>query len=206
MSTIAQKYGFGDWATLWNKSENASLKKKRSNPNVLHPGDIVNIPEIETKQENATTDQKHIYVCKLPKKKETLRLKFDDEQGEPMANEPCLVTLGDGTEIELSTDGDGIVEIEVPLNIISAKIEIDACEWPLEIGQLNPVNESTSDDNISGAQARLNNLGFYCPQSGQLDDLTQQAIKAFQNTQESLEETGQLDQETCDALKKEYGG
>ena len=205
MSTIAQKFGFSDWNTLWKDAENASLKKKRNNPNVLYPGDVVTIPEVEIKQESAATDQKHEFTCKLPKMKDVLRLQLDDENGEPMAEQDCIVTLDNETELNLTTDGEGIVEIEIPINVRSAKIEIDGCEWPLEIGQLNPVDEPTEDNNISGAQSRLNNLGFDCPTSDELDDRTQQAIKAFQSTQKNLDITGQLDKKTCSALKKEHG-
>ncbi len=35
---IAKKYGFSDWRTIYNHADNAELKQKRPDPNILHPG------------------------------------------------------------------------------------------------------------------------------------------------------------------------
>jgi LysM repeat protein len=35
LSSIAHEYGFPDYQTIWNHADNAQLKQKRKNPNVL---------------------------------------------------------------------------------------------------------------------------------------------------------------------------
>ena len=57
LSSIAAKYGFGDWKALYDHPSNAALKKKRPNPHVLFPGDVVSIPEKEKKQARVKTGQ-----------------------------------------------------------------------------------------------------------------------------------------------------
>ena len=51
VSSIAGKYGMF-WETIWNYSQNSELKNRRSDPNVLHPGDSIFIPEQELKEES----------------------------------------------------------------------------------------------------------------------------------------------------------
>ena len=50
VSRIADENGFGSWETLWDHPDNAELKAKRKNPNVLAEGDEVAIPEKKKKQ------------------------------------------------------------------------------------------------------------------------------------------------------------
>src|SRR5438552_2032144 len=49
LSSIAQQNGFRDWNTIYNASENAAFRKKRPNPNLIVPGDIVMIPDKKSK-------------------------------------------------------------------------------------------------------------------------------------------------------------
>jgi len=45
LSSIAKKYGFSSYKTIWDHGQNADLKKKRQNPNVIFPGDRLFIPD-----------------------------------------------------------------------------------------------------------------------------------------------------------------
>src|SRR5258708_33469109 len=45
ISSIAAQNGFGRWQTVWDRPENAALKKTRKNPNALSPGDQVFVPD-----------------------------------------------------------------------------------------------------------------------------------------------------------------
>ena len=49
LSSIAQQNGFRDWNTIYNAKENAAFRKKRPNPNLIVPGDIVTIPDKKDK-------------------------------------------------------------------------------------------------------------------------------------------------------------
>ena len=44
--TIAQQNGFPNWRTISDHASNTALRALRLNPHVLHPGDIVQIPEV----------------------------------------------------------------------------------------------------------------------------------------------------------------
>jgi hypothetical protein len=44
LSGIAKKHGFKDWRTIYNDPSNAAFRRKRPNPNLIFPGDVVVIP------------------------------------------------------------------------------------------------------------------------------------------------------------------
>ena len=200
---IAQEYGFACWETIWDDGDNAALRDLRKNPGILQPGDIVIIPDSKTKQETAATEARHKFVYKVPCMTETLKLKLLDIDDTPIANKPFLLVV-DGKEFEGSTDGDGMLEQEIPVKAKEGKIEIDSNEWFLEFDHLNPIDEEASDSNILGVQSRLNNLGIPCPESGELDEATGMAISAFQRLA-GLQETGELNDKTKAALKEKHG-
>jgi N-acetylmuramoyl-L-alanine amidase len=73
-------------------------------------------------------------------------------------------------------------------------------ELELGLGEIDPVED------ISGVQARLNNLGFHCgEEDGEHDALLEQAIADFQ-ARHDLEPTGELDDATRATLLEEHGG
>src|SRR5262245_51865590 len=84
LSRLAQQYGFSDYCTIWNHPQNAELKRKRNNPNVLYPGDILFIPDRELCEEVRPTDQCHAFVLRRPNLK--LRLVLEDQYEKPVAN------------------------------------------------------------------------------------------------------------------------
>jgi hypothetical protein len=63
LSHLAAQYGFRDYLTIWDHPNNAALKDKRQNPNVLFPGDSVFIPDKEKKSVSRPTgdnaEEKH---------------------------------------------------------------------------------------------------------------------------------------------------
>ncbi len=63
ISSVAYQHGFF-WETLWNHGDNAGLKKERKDPNVLHPGDVVVIPDLTVKEESCATEQVHEFRLK----------------------------------------------------------------------------------------------------------------------------------------------
>src|SRR6202022_151085 len=77
-SNIAEQYGF-PWKTLWNHPENADLKQSRKDPNVLYPGDTVNVPDKELKEEPRGVDARHKFKKKGEPTHIKIRLLLDDE-------------------------------------------------------------------------------------------------------------------------------
>lgn len=197
LSSIAQRYGL-KWEKVWNHPKNSNLKEKRKNPNVLYPGDMLFIPEKEEKQESGATEQKHRFKVKgVPSK---LILVLKDEEDKPRANVSYTLEI-DGQLFSDKTDGSGKLEHSIPPNAKKGKLTIEGGpeEYSLQLGNIDPITE------ITGIQARLNNLGFYLgPVDGKMNPDTTEAIKFFQ-TEHGLKVNGETDQATRDKLLKEHG-
>src|SRR5262245_39538254 len=95
LAKIARRFGFANFAIIWDDPQNAGLKQQRKNPNVLFPGDQLSIPDKKLKQESAVTQQKHRFELKNPKI--TLRLVLEDACSKPIANTSCELSVEDET-------------------------------------------------------------------------------------------------------------
>ena len=200
INSIAATYGFADSQAILNDAGNAFLKKNRADGHQLHPGDEVTIPEQPPTVYSLSTGKRHTFVLKRPKR--LLRIALRDGEGQPLTGDYTLVA--GSVERRGTLDGDGTLEEELPANLTQAKVTIDGVEYAVLIGHLNPL-DGTGDDGLTGAQARLSNLGF-APGSvdGNLGPKTRQALRAFQEAQ-GLEITGTLDSATREKLKNEHG-
>src|SRR5215472_1360060 len=145
LSLIAKKYGFPDYKIVWDHPENADLRKLRKNPNILFPGDEVFIPDKEEKEESGSTDKRHSFV--VDKEKLKLRLVLEDIYEKPIAGAQCALLVGDQT-FQLTTDGNGKIEQEIPLDAKEGALVIRGDQTPfaddvipLKIGHLDPIDE-----------------------------------------------------------------
>jgi hypothetical protein len=191
--SVAKDQGFF-WRTLWDLPENAALKQKRKDPNVLFQGDEVFVPDLRQKQESGATEQRHRFKRKGDPVKFKLRLLSMDK---PRASEDYVLEI-DGKLIRGKTDADGKLEEWIPGNAEGGKITLKggAEVYPVQIGHLDPVDET------SGIQQRLNNLGFLCgTENGEIGPQTRQAICAFQAKHE-LKVTGEPDEATKAKLQE----
>lgn len=201
LSSIAYRYGFADALAIYEHADNADLRRLRPSPHLLHPGDVVVIPERRLSVRQLPTGRNHTIVVKLPRR--LVRVRVVDALGEPMRNLAFTLTVGDQT-CEGTSDGDGIVEQHVPARASHAVLVIGDLTIPLAIGHLNPARD-TSDDGVSGIQARLRNLGYRPgPVDGRLGSKTRAALRAFQRARR-LDETGQPTDETLRALADAHG-
>jgi len=195
LSSIAQRHGLF-WQKIWDHPNNTELKRRRD-PNILYPGDVVFIPEKEKKQENGSTEQRHRFRKKGVPAKVRLRLKRNDQ---PRANESYVLEV-DGNFFTGTTDADGKLEQSIPPNAKKGKLFIGKKreEYILNLGYMDPLNE------LIGIQKRLNNLGFHCgPTNGVLTPQTTDALKAFQK-KHNLTESGEADEATKNKLIEIYG-
>ncbi len=173
VSSIADQFGFSDYKRIWNHPENADLKRKRQNPNVLLPGDQLFIPDKEATSYSKPTGQSHEFqVTTTPLK---LRIKLDRFYSSPISSAPCELRMG-GNLVKATSDANGIVEVIIPKSvhdaILTVHYKITAkgqslpadVEVPIKIGHLNPESE------LSGQVARLSNLGYYRGDPDILDD------------------------------------
>ncbi|MEZ4406339.1 MAG: peptidoglycan-binding protein [Polyangiales bacterium] len=196
LSSIAERYGFF-WQTLWNAPENEGLRASGRHPNVLHPGDVVVIPDKRVTSYMRPTGSRHTWKVKGVPAKMRLRLMWEDD---PRVNEPYTLFV-DGKETSGTTDGDGWIEVSIPPRAQTGTLVVGEGdheeEYTLTLGQLDPVEE------VSGVQARLANLGFPCEISGSLDEPTRAALRRFQ-LQQGMEPTGEIDDATRSRLREQH--
>ena len=184
LSKLAEQYGFSDYRTIWDHPENAALKSKRKDPNILLPGDTVFIPELKQRTEEKAVDQKHTFE----KRQVPLMLRLDlvRSYDKPVADTPCDLFV-DFVQFSLTTDGDGLVEQKIPktaqqaLLVVKDKVQIKGndipvfFQVPVRIGHLDPLDEP------SGQMVRLANLGYYRLEGEDLDeDEFRSAVEEFQ--------------------------
>lgn len=204
VTKIAHLHGF-DAQTVWNDPMNAKLREKRPDWNIIHPGDVLWIPERSERRylivKNGTTNR---YVANIPKMPVELRIQVG---GEPLPDEPYVI-LGLGPDpIEGATDQDGWLRTTVPVHVREIEVLLTERDRTLRlrVGDMDPV------DTLAGLKKRLTHLGFYQPTrvGVESDDVADgealiAALKAFQSHR-GLEPTGKLDDETRKALTGEHG-
>lgn len=200
MASIAYENGFLV-DTLWNDPGNASLKASRKDRNILLPGDRVHIPDKRMRSENCSVDSDHKFELKGAK--EVLRIALLDSDGKPRKSLLYTIKIRGGREKSGKTDGNGVIEAPIPPNAREGKLIVKG-EWgeehyDLEIGAIDPPST------VSGIQSRLNHLGFVCGEvDGIMGPKTAGAIEKFQKNQ-NLKETGEMDDDTRDALVRQHG-
>jgi N-acetylmuramoyl-L-alanine amidase len=203
ISSIAKLYRIADPSKIYSHPDNAALRQKRADPNLLFPGDEVAIP-FETRQENRAIDSKHRF--RVGAQPTMLRLIILNEDGQPVADKNYSLSV-DGQQVEGRTRPNGLIEHEIAADAQRGELRVQLDDpaygtvytWSLQIGFLDPIDE------LSGVQARLNNLGF---DSGEVDGLngprTRAAVKSFQK-KHGLVVDGIAGPKTKAQLKRVYG-
>lgn len=179
--SIADHYGFADWKTIWEHPNNGPLTQRRADPQRLVPGDDLHIPDKGERWVKVATNQKHVFELRSPQSH--LKVALEDRFGDPYARRPYKV-LFDDKVIEGRTDERGLVEVALPCTpeqSVVVQLPENDIEWLVELGTLYPVVE----EDVTGAQAVLQNLGFLGETAadactGLLDAATGEAIVAFQ--------------------------
>ena len=196
LSSITKKYGFSDWRKIYNHADNAEFRRKRTDPHIIYPGDKVTIPEKTVKEESGATEQTHRFQTKEDRL--WLRIAFKDAGNQPVANTPYRLELG-GKTIKAATDGEGLLDKEIPPQVKDAILIIEDQEIFLKIGYLDPI------DTITGWQGRLNNLGYKAGEAdGEESAETRSAIEEFQ-CEHDLKVDGIAGPATQAKLKKVHG-
>lgn len=197
ISSIANRYGFF-WMTLWNLPENATLKNKRKNPNVLMPGDEVVVPDIRIREQEVATDAQHTFVrLGIPMQFRMQLL----SAGQPRSGVAYRFDI-EGQSATGKTDSEGIVKLSIPPGTTTGTLWLKEGETPeiyeLSFGELNPIED------VSGVQQRLNNLGYDCKVTKQLDEQTLVALSTFR-AERQLADSDSIDDATRDALLEAHG-
>lgn len=202
LSSIARRFGFKSYHKIYHHPNNSAFREKRPNPNIIYPGDFLFIPDPLVKEEACATDKRHRFS--LLRTKVLLRIRLEDRQQQPYKYKRYKVEVGQKT-CSGHTNEKGIVEELIPADATTGTLflwlsdesdEQASIKMPLNIGHLDPVDE------ITGAQARLNHLGYECGEvDGILGPKTESALRAFQRDF-GLEETGKTDAPTCKKLQQ----
>ena len=163
------------------------FKKKRPNPNVIQPGDEVYIPPLEQKTVDCATDGSYRFQVKRPPAKIQVYVR---ELGEPLAQKPYVLDVA-GTRVQGETDGDGLVQADVPPDATEAVLTFPGTElaFLLQLGALDPLTE------VSGVRDRLQNLGYDCGEGNTEDDDLKAVLQRFQDDR-GIDPSGALDDAT----------
>lgn len=195
-SSLALDNGFF-WRTIWEHGENAGLRQKRKDPNVLAADDEIFIPVRELKKVSKGTEAEHVFKRKGEPSKIKMQLL---ELGNPRKDEEYILEVA-GELKRGKTDAEGKIEHFIPGNARSAKLIFkDGKEvHGLRLGSLDP------SDLGEGVAQRLNNLGFKLPMrvkkgmkaaeafaADKVDKKVTNVIKAFQKEYD-VEQTGKVD-------------
>jgi N-acetylmuramoyl-L-alanine amidase len=204
VSKLAKQRGFTNFKTIWDHPANKELKKLRTTPNVLAPGDKLFIPEKKPRTEVRSTDSQHKFT--LLGKPLKLRVVVHDVTDKPVSGKPCELKVTDSPDVTpLNTDGSGMVEREIKPDAAKGKLTLKDAGLPIDldldllIGHLDPL------DTITGQKARLNNLGY---NAGDVNDQVtlqfKSAVEEFQCDQK-LAVDGVCGPNTQAKLKTAYG-
>ena len=158
------------------------------------PG-ILYLPKKWTQGGLATNQQHTIRVRFLEIPRVKFRIKLYDADGEPLANKPYSLELRDET-IKDKTDQEGVLEASIPSNVEKGKLTLTETEevYELNFGFLDP------PDSTTGAQARLNNLGYNCGKvDGNAVPKTREALIAYRD------DAGLDDNAKDDEIQKSLG-
>jgi hypothetical protein len=199
ISSIAYEHGHLV-ETILNDPANQALKEARKNYHVILPGDCLTIAPVRVKEVSAETDKNHKFQLQAPA--EIFQVRLLDLDDKPRANLKYTLIIDQQT-FSGRTDGQGQLKHAIPPNARHGRLTLisgkNREEIELRLGDLDPTNA------VSGAQARLSNLGYDCgPVDGILGPQTEQAIKRFQK-HNKLQQTGELDDASMQELETMHG-
>jgi N-acetylmuramoyl-L-alanine amidase len=208
LALIASRFRIPDWKTIYDHPENAAFRKKRPDPNVIKPNDVIFVPDPVAKTCDCATDKKHRFVAKRPPDLE-FEIVLRDENREPFADAAWTILGTSGLKLKGKTGADGSLSARLPHGTTDVELFLDEmpwARWRLNVGHLDPV-EDEGKAVVAGMQSRLNNLGFPCGNvDGQFGPRTQSALAEFQRVVLGRESpTGEIDSQTLDRLVAEHG-
>lgn len=206
LTRIAKKYGFADYKVIYEHPTNEAFREKRPDPNVLFPGDVINVPEKKVDKKTGRSGGKHKFKLKPPVA-ERLVIKIQDGDDDPWVGIKVVLDV-EGKTLETEIGDDGLLELNVPDGASRGTLKVfmepesneHTHEYALELGNLDPVEE------LSGVQARCNALGFDCGVAdGIMGKNTKKGVKEFQSAYD-LDVDGIPGPLTQGKLKEVYGG
>ena len=196
LTRIAGEHGFRTLLPIWNHPRNEALRALRASPHVLLPGDVLHIPDLTEKTVSRATGATHVFRARGQRLR--VRLKALDHRFRAIGDLRCQLDIS-GPGDAPATDGEGVVQKMVPANAESGLLRVGEDVMPLRVGHLDPVDAPT------GAQARLNALGYDAGESNDpADPQFRSAIEELQ-CDAGLQVSGLLDADTLSKLLSLHG-
>lgn len=171
LARVAALHGLRAFRALWEHADNAPLRKQRTSPHVLAPGDLVHLPAVRVGVADRPTEQRHRFQAQLSTLR--LRVRRQHEDGTPVTDPPTAITC-EGATVAFTASAD---LLDVPIAPIAQACSVTApdVELLLTLGYLQPVSM------VPGIRERLNNLGYRAGDSDDVDtNSMRSAIEEFQ--------------------------
>lgn len=201
--SIADKYGFSSYETIYLHPDNAAFKKLRSDPTTIMPGDKIVIPDKKPSSIKLKPDNMYNLIVTTPKAYFITELL--DSAGEPIANAKYgLKIKGIEQPFNGQTDGSGKIEVKIPANAENGVLIVqpDSAEpeyqlrFEVKLGHLDPANT------ISGQQGRLANKSIYTGAlDGEAGPISESAMSNFQLTI-NADAVGELTEDQFNQISK----
>ena len=185
LASIAEKHGFIA-QTLWDDPNNKVIKQKRTDPDMLVPGDVLLIPDKKIKEASANAGGRVKFKIKRSPIK--LRLKIFEEPTDPVLQQSGAASDSEAEETHIedpvdnaapeqaaknkpysievmgkwisgSTNGERVIEADLPGHAKSARLFIEPGtkrERQLTIH----LGALAPIDSVIGVKQRLSNLGY----------------------------------------------
>lgn len=162
ISSISHQYHFFNWKTIWDDKANKSLKKKRSNPNVLfsgdrtrkgRKGDQINLPDKKKKEDAKQTDNDYKY--EVPRNKLQLNLRVLNVDFTAIKDAEFELQLeGRDASYTGKTNNKGeIVAEEIPLHVQRGKLAVRVSAEDAKVEA--PKDGDGDDQNEGGAEGAI---------------------------------------------------
>jgi len=203
LNKLAHQLGFCP-QRVWDDPANADLREVRGDGSQLRAGDVLQLPDEPRKRLPYESGQTNEYVAKLPTLPIEVRI---GSVSELLVDEPYRVEGVGDEAIEGTTDGEGLIKLQVPVNTRQLVVVLPERDerFQVMVGDLDPIDEA------SGLRMRLTNLGYYgttvAGEDGHVtteDEQLTAALKAFQ-TAAGLEPSGVLDEQSRSMLIDAHG-
>jgi len=199
IGSIVAKHGRDAWRIVFDHPNNATLKSKRKEPNLLVTGDRVFVPPVKNKEETGATEQTHIFQLNREEDKFQIRVVDADLYFNAFGPLDYRLEIGGNSKQGKLSKSDEVIEIPLGIAEETGTLDLGGYVIELQIGALEP------HDRVAGLQARLINLGF---DPGPVDNIagpkTERGIKDFQDHY-GYPVDGKHDSGTMNKAKTLYG-
>jgi hypothetical protein len=135
LSKIANQYGFRNWRIIYDHPRNSAFRQRRPNPDLIHVGDEIFIPDKVQKHREVETGRTHVFQAPGMQQRLEFHLTAIDSihPPDPIPNLTVRLALPQGVEQDFRTGANGgilITEPDIVQGTVDVKDIADATEVP----------------------------------------------------------------------------